>query len=363
MDDDDVLIKDQREKHTDVIDTIPIDWKKLTPWDGERIFRRLYGEEEGGRVAEGVHYSELPELVRQARERKGADADVPRYISKIADQRRKLPTVYVKGSWWKGSDLNAKWGEVGLGESKEIEGGEMNVPPPLLNEMAKSLKRVCSGLDNLNSKDQNRVSPIIATIFDILFLWIKTPHLERWGITQPDCWERGADKHSCTGADVREFCTKLLQGIRRDQVRSIIEHYSKGAGFGSRPPGAGRFDVESMVDEYTKNVPPDVLDKIIFTQDAMPTYFTVIKGKREFTKDFEDRYDALMNASIHYKLKNLGEHVESPKKVRNRALDGTLCNLGTECAWTWSSYLGAARECGCYDPRDHWHKCDPKMCE
>ncbi len=353
------------EEHKDIIDTIPEDWKDWSPWDGERIFSRLYGEDMGAWVADRVHYSELPELVRQARQLRVGD--ILQYIY-FAAKNRKWPADFVEGAWWKPSDLTAKWGEVDLAESKEIKDGEMNVPPSLLNEMAKSLKRICSGLDNLNSKDQNKVSPIIATIFDILFLWIKTSHLERWGITQPKCWEAGAYNHSCTGSDVREFCMKLLQGIRRDQIRSIIEHYSKGAGFGSRPVGAGRFDVEPMVDEYTKNIPPDVLDGIIFTQDAMPAYFTIIKdehgvGKREFTKDFEDRYDALMKASIHYKLKNMGEHVESPKKVRNRALDGTLCNLGTECAWTYGSYLWGTKECGCRDPRGHWHECDPEMCE
>lgn len=352
----------------DIIDSIPEDWKDWSPWDGERIFRRLYGEEKGARVAELVHYSELPELVRQARDIR-AD-DILGYISYIAKNRR-APADYVKGSWWGPSDLKAKWWEVELGESKEIEGGEMNVPPSLLNEMAKSLKRVCSGLDNLNSKDQNRVSPIIATIFDILFLWIRTSHLERWGITQPECWEGGAYNHSCTGSDVREFCTKLLQGIRRDQVRSIIEHYSKGAGFGLRPPGVGRFDVEPMVDEYTKNIPPDVLDKIIFTQDVMPAYFTEIKDengvvKREFTKDFEGRYDTLMKASIHHKMKNQGhddDDAESPKNVRNRADDGTKCYLNTECAWSYGSYLWGTQECGCYDALGHWHKCKPEMCE
>ena len=206
------------EEHKDIIDTIPEDWKDWSPWDGERIFSRLYGEDMGAWVAERVHYSELPELVRQARQLRVGD--ILQYIY-FAAKNRKWPADFVEGAWWKPSDLTAKWGEVDLAESKEIKDGEMNVPPSLLNEMAKSLKRICSGLDNLNSKDQNKVSPIIATIFDILFLWIKTSHLERWGITQPKCWEAGAYNHSCTGSDVREFCMKLLQGIRRDQ----IQHY------------------------------------------------------------------------------------------------------------------------------------------
>ena len=54
------------EELKDIIDTIPGDWKNWSPWDGERIFRRLYGENKGAWVAERVHYSELPELVSQA---------------------------------------------------------------------------------------------------------------------------------------------------------------------------------------------------------------------------------------------------------------------------------------------------------
>ena len=181
----------------------------------------------------------------------------------------------------------------------------MNISPRDLYEMAKSLKRVCSRLDDLKPEFQDLSVKVIADIFNILFLWIQTPHLERWNIEAPECWT-GDEDHTCTIFDVKQFCTKLLQGIRHDQVSTIVEQYAEGAGFGSREDGKGVFDVEKDVDAFIEMISPETLDEIVFTDGDMI----------HSVEDSAKRYKNLKNLTMN--LREIKEGIQPsfvPKKV------------------------------------------------
>ena len=322
---------------------VPADWKdeSWSPWQAQKILEKIYGKDRDRIrfVTTNIHYSELPELLRA----KVFDDSkcVGNYLWNFAYARH---SVFPKASDLTPADRHAKWVEVGETESKEtLTKSKMNVSPTVLYEMAIALKRICR-LKNVSPSDRGLTALIVGEVLEVLMDWVSPSTRKRWGVKVPPCWKEEKDK--CTARDVSGFCEKLLHGIRRDQVRSIVEHFSEGAGFGSRPEGVGRFDIKKEVDKFIEAIPAASLDEIIFTSKLhdLPELYMRLNAKL-----FLDETEAV---SVPPENKNV------------YAKDGMQCYPpGTPCKWSWGSYVRWGKsECGCWDHLEKWHECDLKKC-
>ena len=318
---------------------LPRDWKQ-TNWgarEANKILRNIYGSGKWDIpkiVTNNIHYSELPELLR---------TNVPnmgRYLEGIALDRQSKSHP----DWFIGprSDLYAKWDEIGEVKSDETNRSlKMNISPQDLYEMAKSLKRICTRLNAMHDSEKGLTTLIIADMLKVLMNWIPPSTRTRWGVRVPACWGTS----ECTAADIAEFCIRLLQGLRRDQVHSIIEHFSLGSGFGSRKKGA--FDVEELANVFIESIEPDVLDETIFTSD--------ITNLEQIYKDLTLKAFPAPSSPSR----------ASPGNEPAYAKNGMQCYPpGTQCSWPISSYIPwlGKPECGCYDHIGNWNACEDEKC-
>jgi len=334
----------------EVLGEVPSDWKDKN-WSPKRFTQLLkeifnakkYGMDDVNLVSANIHYSELPTLLNNAKN-EGLDPSIgmihlSSYLRNVAKTRQKEPKKYTNllGE----AERHALWREIGETPSQEtLRKSKMNASPAVIYGMVLMLTKLCKRVKDI---------PEAATeAIEVLTQWISEKTLDRWEISLPQC-------ENCSINDVTDFCERIKLGIRRDHLLALVEMVGLGAGFGIAENRT--FDVTSVVDEFLKKISPDVIDRLIFTPKA-------------------DEYEAYPYEQIYLELMGRVSQSRDPidpptEELRcnfSDELDDSLrpiqCNFGTQCQWTWSSYLGLGgkKRCGCYKFKK-WHECDALKCD